>query len=67
MIIFPRRRFEKMLAGLSLIAAIALAFTALLLSEEHDIAATTAMVIAQFLTLTATLLGFDYKFNTPKL
>ena len=67
MIIFPRRRFEKMLAGLSLIAAIALAFTALLLSEEHDIAATTAMVVAQFLTLTATLLGFDYKFNTPKL
>lgn len=67
MIIFPRRRFEKMLAGLSLIAAIALAFTALLLSEEHDIAATTAMVIAQFLTLTATLLGFDYKFNTPKI
>ena len=67
MIIFPRRRFEKMLAGLSLVAAIALAFAALLLSEEHDIAATTAMVIAQFLTLTATLLGFDYKFNTPKL
>ena len=67
MIIFPRRRFEKMLAGLSLIAAIALAFTALLLSEDHDIAATTAMVVAQFLTLTATLLGFDYKFNTPKL
>ena len=56
-----------MLAGISLIAAIALAFTALLLSVEHDIAATTAMVIAQFLTLTATLLGFDYKFNTPKL
>lgn len=67
MIVFPRRRFEKMLAGLSLMAAIALAFTALLLSKEHDIAATTAMVIAQFLTLTATLLGFDYKFNTPKL
>ena len=67
MIIFPHRRFEKMLAGLSLIAAIALAFISLLLSVEHDVAATTAMVIAQFLTLTATLLGFDYKFNSPKL
>lgn len=65
--IFSNRRFEKALAALSLYAAIALAFTALYLSPSHDIAATTAMVIAQFLTLTATLLGFDYKFNSPKL
>ena len=65
--LFSNRRFEKALAALSLYAAIALAFTAIFLSPNHDIAATTAMVIAQFLTLTATLLGFDYKFNTPKL
>ncbi len=65
--LFSNRRFEKALAALSLYAAIALAFTAIFLSPAHDIAATTAMVIAQFLTLTATLLGFDYKFNTPKI
>lgn len=60
---FTNRRFEKSLAGVSLFAAIMLAFAALYLSPVHEIAATTAMVIAQFLTLTATLLGFDYKFN----
>lgn len=52
------------MAAASLGVAAALAFTALLLSEEHDIAAGVCMVIAQFLTLSATILGVDYKFNT---
>ena len=51
------------MAAASLAVAAALAFTALLLSEEHDIAAGVCMVIAQFLTLSATILGVDYKFN----
>ena len=53
------------MAAASLAVAAALAFTALLLSEEHDIAAGVCMVIAQFLTLSATILGVDYKFNNP--
>lgn len=50
------------LAAAALIVAAALAFTALLISDEHDIAAGVCLVIAQFLLLTATILGVDYKF-----
>lgn len=58
-----KRIYERTLAGVSLGAAIAIAFTALLIREEHNIEAGVGMVVAQFLTLTATLLGFDYKFR----
>lgn len=60
---FKSRTYEKSLAGVSLAAAIGLAFAGLFLSKTNDIGATTCFVVAQFLTLTATLLGFDYKFN----
>ena len=63
MTIFKNRQYEKSLAGISLIAAILIAFVSIYISPEHEVAANTSMVIAQFLTLTATLLGFDYKFN----
>lgn len=62
---FKNRKYEKFLAGLSLVAAIALSFVGLLISPNSDIGSSTCLVIAQFLTLTATLLGFDYKFNKP--
>ena len=58
-----RRIYEKSLAGVSLVAAISLAFAGLLLSPSHDIGSATCFTCAQFLTLTATLLGFDYKFS----
>lgn len=61
-----KRLIERTMAAASLAVAAALAFTALLLSEEHDIAAGVCMVIAQFLTLSATILGVDYKFNSIK-
>lgn len=57
------RFLEKMLAVASFVVASALAFTSLIISEEHDIAANVLFVIAQFLTLTATILGIDYKFT----
>ena len=57
------RRLEKSIALMSFIVAVALSFTSLLISEDYDIAANVCLVIAQFLTLTATLLGIDYKFN----
>lgn len=58
------RKLEKTIATASFIVAVALSFTSLFLSEAHDIAANVCLVVAQFLTLTATLLGIDYKFNT---
>lgn len=57
------RYFEKAIATGSFITAVALAFTSLIISEDHDIAANVLFVIAQFLTLTATILGIDYKFT----
>lgn len=48
----------------SFLAAVGLAFTSLLLSEEHDIAAGVLMMCAQFLTLCAAIFGLDYKWKT---
>lgn len=59
----PKRYLEKTIATASFIVAVALAFISLIISDENDIAANVCLVIAQFLTLTATLLGIDYKFN----
>lgn len=59
------RNIEKAIATASFTAAVALAFTSLLISPDNDIAANTMLTIAQFLTLTATILGIDYKFNKP--
>lgn len=56
------RKAEKFVAVSSFLAAVGLSFTSLFLSEDHDIAAGVLMMCAQFLTLTATLFGIDYKF-----
>lgn len=45
----------------SFLAAVALAFTSLLISKDHDIAAGVLMMCAQFLLLTAAIFGIDYK------
>lgn len=45
-------------------AACVLAMTSLVMSEDHDIAAGVLMMCAQFLTLTATIFGLDYKFSS---
>ena len=60
---FTSRKLERSLAVASFAVATALAFTGLCLHDEHTIAAGVSLVIAQFLTLTATILGIDYKFN----
>lgn len=59
------RHLEKTVAVASFCVATALAFISLLIAEDHDIAANVMFVIAQFLTLTATILGIDYKFTAP--
>lgn len=57
------RRAEKFVAVCSFFAAVGLAFTSLIISEDNDIAAGVLMMCAQFLTLTATIFGIDYKFT----
>lgn len=58
------RRLEKSIATMSFIVAVALSFTSMFLSSDYDIAANVCLVVAQFLTLTATLLGIDYHFTS---
>lgn len=57
------RKAEKLVATGSFLAAVLLAFTSLIISDDHDIAAGVLMMCAQFLTLTATIFGIDYKWN----
>lgn len=57
------RKIERFLAVAAFLVATALAFTSLLISEEHDIAANVLFVIAQFLVFAASILGIDYHFN----
>ena len=54
-----------MLAVAAFAVAGAMAFTSMLISQDHDIAANVLLAIAQFLTLTATILGIDYKLSPP--
>lgn len=58
------RYIEKGIAIASFATAVALSFTSLLISPEHDITANVLLAIAQFLTLCATILGIDYKFTS---
>lgn len=60
--IHEHRKAEKFVAVSSFLAAVALAFTSLIISEDHDVASGVLMMCAQFLTLTATIFGIDYKF-----
>ena len=56
------RKSEKFVAVCSFFAAVGLAFTSMVISEDHDIAAGVIMMCAQFLT--ATIFGIDYKFKS---
>lgn len=58
------RKIEKFVAVCSFFAAVGLAFTSLLISPDHDVAGGALMMCAQFLTLTATIFGIDYKFES---
>lgn len=48
----------------SFLAAVAFAFTALVIHEDHKIIASDLMMVAQFLMLTATIFGLDYKITS---
>ena len=57
------RKTKLFVAVGSFFAAVLLAFTSVLISNDHDVASGVLMMCAQFLTLTATIFGIDYKFN----
>lgn len=57
------RRIEYVVAVGSFIAAVTFAFTSLAISELHEVAAGNCTVVAQFLLLTASIFGIDYKLN----
>lgn len=59
------RKTEKFVAVSSFFSAVGLAFTSIVISPDHDIASGVLMMCAQFLTLTATIFGIDYKCNSP--
>lgn len=61
------KKAESFVAIGSFLAAVALAFTSLVISKDHDIAAGVLMMCAQFLMLTATIFGLDYKLGQTGL
>ena len=58
------RKLEKSIAASSFITAALLAFTSMWVRQDNDITANVLLAIAQFLTLSCTLLGIDYKFSS---
>lgn len=61
---FKNRRIEYFVAVASFVAAVGFAFTSLFLSEDNTVAAGNCTVVAQFLILTASIFGIDYKLNS---
>lgn len=55
-----RPKVEYFVAVASFFAAVALAFTSVVITPDHDVASGTLMMCAQFLMLTATIFGLDY-------
>lgn len=58
------RTIEYTVAVASFVAAMVFAFVSLAISESHEVAAGNCSVVAQFLILTASIFGIDYKLNT---
>lgn len=58
------RHIEYFIAVASFVAAVVFAFVSLSISEGHEVAAGNCTVIAQFLLLTASIFGIDYKLNS---
>ena len=61
---FSGRLVEKSVAVASFLVAIVFAFVSLYLATDHEVAAGNCSVVAQFLLLTASLFGIDYKLNS---
>lgn len=58
------RKLEYTVALSSFLAAIVFAFVSLYISNDHEVAAGNCTIVAQFLLLTASIFGIDYKLNS---
>lgn len=58
------RTLEYSVAVGSFVAAVVFAFVSLAIADDHEVAAGNCTVIAQFLLLTASIFGIDYKLNS---
>ena len=58
------RSIEYTVAVASFVAAAVFAFASLAISDAHEVAAGNCTVVAQFLLLTASIFGIDYKLNS---
>lgn len=58
------RTLEYSVAVGSFVAAVVFAFVSLAIADGHEVAAGNCTVIAQFLLLTASIFGIDYKLNS---
>lgn len=58
------RIIEYLVAVGSFVAAVVFAFVSLAIADAHEVAAGNCSVIAQFLILTASIFGIDYKLNS---
>ena len=54
------KKAESFVAICSFFVAAALAFTSIIISDDHDVAGGVLMMCAQFLLLSATIFGLDY-------
>lgn len=61
---FRHRKIEYTVAVASFVVAVIFAFASLAIADAHEVAAGNCTVIAQFLLLTASIFGIDYKLNT---
>ena len=57
------RKIEKFVAVCSFFSAVGLSVLSVIISPTHDVESGSLMMCAQFLTLTATIFGIDYKFG----
>lgn len=57
------RAVEYVVAVASFIMACALSAISIAISEGHEVAAGNCTLVAQFLLLTASIFGIDYKLN----
>ena len=58
------RLIEYLVAVSSFAAAVVFAFVSLAIADAHEVAAGNCSVVAQFLILTASIFGIDYKLNS---
>ena len=58
------RKLEYTVALGSILAAVVFAFISLYISNDHEVAAGNGTIVAQFLLLTASIFGIDYKLNS---